>query len=326
MRRTKQTNIDTNNRTGPLDTLRPKSATALSEVADEFLHTRPVAETRDPELVYAVVAMANWLGSFRIDRVTFSDLQAALRCSHPVPQVRQRLVPGIQQLFRWSRAQGYLPAELPTPADQLEVSTPRVEPPILTFAEAKALLAGTEDVELSLASALVLFSGIRPWELEQLSWESIFPGFAIEVPLRRGQRRPTGARRVLPGLDAWLRPFYCSRGPVISPRTLRRRLRPLPRRRGIQLKLSALRHTFEAYYLGDTGNLDRIARKLGVITAWHRHPLLRPATEAEARQFFALTPAAVGITDWPQRVAKYLKRRQLPRYRKLALPPTATTR
>jgi hypothetical protein len=326
MKQTTQTNIDAINRTDPLDPLRPSKLAAFLDVADEFLHSRPVAETRDPELVYAVVAMANWLGSFRIDRVTLSDLQAALRCSHPIPQVRQRLVPGIQQLFRWSRAKGYLPAELPTPADQLEVSTPRVEPPVLSLSEVKALLAGTEDVELCLASALVLFSGIPSWELEQLSWESIYPGFAIEGPLRRGHPRPSGARRVLPGLDGWLRPFYLSLGPVISPRTLRCRLRPLPRRHGIQLKPSALRYTFEAYYLGDTGHLDRIARELEVITAWHRHPLLKPATETEARRFFALTPEAAGVKDWPQRVAKYLKRRQVPRYRKLALPPTATTR
>jgi hypothetical protein len=192
MKKTTQTKIHNINRTKPLDPPRPKSATALSDVADEFLHTKPVAETRDPELVYAVVAMANWLGSFRIDRVTLSDLQAALRCSHPVPQIRQRLVPGIQQLFRWSRAKGYLPAELPTPAEELEVSTPRVEPPVLRLSEVKALLAGTEDVELCLASALVLFSGIPRWELEQLSWESIYPGFAIEVPLRPGYPRPTG--------------------------------------------------------------------------------------------------------------------------------------
>jgi hypothetical protein len=42
-------------------------------------------------------------------------------------------------------------------------------------------------------------------------------------------------------------------------------------------------------------------------------------TREQALEYFSLTPEAVGIKDWPQRVAKYLKRRQ-------ALPPTARTR
>jgi len=311
MKRPTKTKTDTINRTGPLDLPRQPEITSLLDASKEFLHSRSAAKTENPERVYAVVAMATWLGCFRIDRVILSDLHAALRLSHPVPQVRQRLVPFIQEFFGWSRNKGYLPRELPTPADQLEVSIPRTEPPILTLSEVKALLARTEDVELCLALALVLFCGIHPWQLEQLSWESIYPGFAIEVPLRRVQRRPTGARRVLPGLDAWLRPFYGSQGPVISPRTLRCRLRPLPRRHGIHLKPSALRYTFEAYYLGDTGHLDRAARELGVITAWQGHPLLKPATEAEARRFFAITPEAVGVEGWPQRVAKYLENRHM---------------
>src|ERR1039458_4458474 len=120
MKKPTQTDIDTINCTWPLDPPRPKSATALSKVANEFLRSRPAANPADPELVYAVVAMATWLGPLRIGRVTPSDVAAALRCSHPVLQIRSRLVPGIRRFFDWSRAKCYLPGELPTPADQLE--------------------------------------------------------------------------------------------------------------------------------------------------------------------------------------------------------------
>jgi len=167
---------------------------------------------------------------------------------------------------------------------------------------------------------------IHPWELEQLSWGSIYPGFGIEVPLQRDRPRPTGMRPLLPGLDAWLRPFYGARGPVISPRTLRLPLHSLPPWHGIQLKPGILRYTFQAYDIGRMGNVDRIARQLRVHKVLRRHPLFSQATEIQAWRFFSLTPEAVGIMDWPQRVAKYLKHRQVPCYQKLALPPAATTR
>jgi hypothetical protein len=183
----------------------------------------------------------------------------------------------------------------------------------LSLAEVKALLAGTEDVELCLASALVLFSGAHPWELEPLSWEKFIPGFGFEVPSQRGVARPSGCRRVRSGLDEWLRPFYCSRGPVLSVRTLKRHLPPLPRWQGIALNPSILRYTSEVYDLADTGHLNWVARELGVLTALRRHPPSSHATQAQARRFFALTPHSVGVQDWPERVAKYLKRRQLPR-------------
>ena len=86
MKQTIQTNIDTINRPGPLETPPELEIISLFDAAGEFLHSRPKAASEDPELVYAVVAVATWL-----DRTTFSDLRAALRLFHPVPQVRQRL-------------------------------------------------------------------------------------------------------------------------------------------------------------------------------------------------------------------------------------------
>jgi integrase len=310
MKKTTQTHNDNLNRTTPLAASRPLEIISLFDAAGEFLHHQPKAASEDPELAYAVVALATWLGQLRVDRTSLSDLRAALRLFHPVPQVRQRLVPGIQQFFQWSRAKGYLPAGSPTPADRLEVNTSTAEQPILSLAEVKALLAGTENVELCLATALVLFTGIRSWELEQLRWESIYPGFAVAVPSRRGQPRPTCSYRVPPGLDHWLRPFYGSRGLVLSPRTLRLSLRPLAPRSGIALKLGTLRYTSEAYDLADKGHLNWVARELGVLTSLRRHPPLSHVTEAQARRFFALTPQAVGIQDWPQRVASYLESRR----------------
>ena len=91
MKQTIQTNIDTINRPGPLETPPELEIISLFDAAGEFLHSRPKAASEDPELVYAVVAVATWLGQLRVDRTTFSDLRAALRLFHPVPQVRQRL-------------------------------------------------------------------------------------------------------------------------------------------------------------------------------------------------------------------------------------------
>ena len=313
MKHTKQTSSASNHHLGSHQPPCPKPAIFLSVVAEEFLRARMSRKAKHrPESVHAIVGLAACLGDLPIGRVTPSDVEVALRHSHPLPGVRKRLVPHIKDFFRRARTRGYLPADRPFPAGTLNVRVPRTQPPILSLPQVKALLSGTEDVELCLASALILLSGIRAAELEQLSWETVTPGFCIEVPWKRSWPGRTRPRWVFGGLDGWLRPFYGCRGPVISPRTLRLRLRPFSRRPGLRIKPGDLRHTFQAYNLGFAGSLGRVARGMGATSVLHRHPLFRPATESQADKFFALTPESIGVTDWPQRVARYLKDRQRP--------------
>ena len=237
---------------------------ALSAVAEEFLRARIARKAKHrPEAVHAIVGLAACLGDLPIGRVTPSDVEAALRHSHPLPGVRKRLVPHLKDFFRWARTRGYLPADRPFPAGTLNVRVPRTQPPILSLPQVKALLSGTDNVELCLASALILLSGIRAAELEQLSWETVTPGFCIEVPWKRSWPGRTRPRWVFKGLDGWLRPFYGCHGPVVSPRTLRLRLRPFSRRPGLRIKPGDLRHTFQAYNLGFAGSLGRVARRDG---------------------------------------------------------------
>jgi integrase len=98
---------------------------------------------------------------------------------------------------------------------------------IITPAQLKALLAGAKDVESILYLAISAFSGLRPAELERLSWDLIQLGEGIAIPPQIA-KHPVGRRvPILPVLEAWLRPFHGSQGWVIAPSLTPRKVQRL---------------------------------------------------------------------------------------------------
>jgi integrase len=178
---------------------------------------------------------------------------------------------------------------------------------ILTPAQLGSLLKISEgDVRATIA--LGAFAGIRPEEIVRLTW--------AEVSLARGVITITAAKsktaqhryvKILPGLEAWLRPLVGSGS--IQKDNFRRRYDETRRRAGFALRGNqsrrrhdedeasvrwphdALRHSFASYHLAKFQNAPALALELGhqsnaLIFSNYR----RRVTEAEAVEYFNLVP------------------------------------
>jgi integrase len=293
----------------------------LSEVIGQFLASK-ATQSRTAYLLTlrsTLGRLTHELGDPPVNAVTTGQLSQAIFASGATPRSRRQKLALIKTFFTWSRANGHLPPHLPTVADPIRIVVPAIEPAILTPAELKTLLAGTQDVEVRLRIALSAFAGLRSDELERVDWSSVDPAATIRVEPELSLTRAWRVVPILPVLHAWLQPFYCSQGPVLRARDSKSRLRQWARRLGVPLKSNVFRHSCGACRYALTVDLVRTGAEMGLDATLLARSFLTRITREQALEYFSLTPEAVGIKDWPQRVAKYLKRRQ-------ALPPTARTR
>jgi hypothetical protein len=288
----------------------PQLTVPLSQAVQEFLKEKQpfCGKNYLRTLDWVLSKCRATLGNLPIGKVTAAQISKVVRAPglHPRAQKQRAIV--IKTFFNWSRSQDYLPSGRPTPAHTIDVRIPKFVPKILSPAELKNLLAGTQDVEVLLSIVLPVFTGIRLGELERLRWNHIAPGKRIylgpETGVRFGRSLP-----ILTVLDAWVRPFYGSQGTVISSMTVRHKLHRLARVLGVPWKHNGLRISFCAYRLAQTGNLAKTVIETGR-PAFVLRELVHGVTGAEAEEFFSLTPEAVGIKNWTTIVAKHLKKRE----------------
>ena len=296
------------NLVGPANASLPSSGTLFARVVGEFLAAKgPKCRPAYLHTLYYVLRrLVQDIGSRPISAVTTHQLQQVLFGPRFSPCSRKHKLAVIRTFFSWCRAHGYLPAQTPTAVDLAYVNVPQFDLTVLTPAELKTLLAGAKDVEALLRIVIPVFAGIRRSELKRLSWKNIIPGARIFVD---SSLCMNGVDRVIPMLavlDAWLRPFYGSQGMVLRPGALRLRLRASACDPQAALRANCLRHTYLAYRFGQTRSLAMTAMEAGLNPSLlHKHFHL-PVTKAQIKEYFSLTPAAVGINDWAKIVAKYL--------------------
>jgi integrase len=178
---------------------------------------------------------------------------------------------------------------------------------ILSPDQLKRLLEiSQEDVRATVA--IGAFAGIRPEEIARLTWE--------EVSLERGHITVTAAKsktaqhryvKILPCLEAWLRPLMASG--AVQGENFRRRYDEARRRAGFALRGNqrrrrpdkdqhavpwphdALRHSFASYHLAKFHDAPALSLELGhqsnaLIFSNYR----RRVTELEAIEYFNLRP------------------------------------
>jgi hypothetical protein len=287
----------------------PQSTVPLAQAVQKFLKEKEpfCGKNYLQMLVWVLSKVRATLGNLPIGKVTAAQISKVVHAPGLHPRAQKHRAIAIKTFFNWSRSQGYLPSRRPTPAHTVDVRIPKFVPKILSPAELKNLLAGTQDMEVLLSIVLSAFTGIRLGELERLRWNHIAPGKRIYLGPETGVRFERSLP-ILPVLDAWILPFYGSQGTVISSMTVRHKLHRFARVLGVPWKHIGLRISFCAYRLAQTGNLAKVAIETegpGFIL----RELVHRVTGPEAEEFFSLTPEAVGIKNWNAIVAKYLKKR-----------------
>lgn len=292
-----------------------KSNTPLQLLADNFLETTGQAtHTAVRKEYFRVIGFVlsdfiSDVGNIPVGKVTTPQIQRVVCQPERNGRSRKRHLCVLKRFFSWARSEGYLDAGQPTPADPLHVAVLAHEPAIVTPNDLRMLLASTKDVESLLYLAISAFSGMRRGELERLSWDDIQPGQCIVM---RPAMTLVRARRlvpILPVLDAWLRPFYGSKGLIFSCR-VPQKAHQLARTQGVVLGSGTLRNSFWTYRVTATNNPNQTAIEMGRSPAVFLRRILKLVEPAAAAEFFSLTPHAVGLMNWPEMVARYLETRK----------------
>ena len=284
-----------------------QSTVLLPQLIAAYQHTKITSSPHYVRVLRRTLQkLARGTGAIPIGNLTTAQIRAIVLDPQLRLSGRRRYLFIIQNLLRWCRNHGYLPKGRPTAADAIHLDKPVRATRIVTATELKALFAGANDVEMCLVLALVAFAGLRRGELEQLSWEDIQPGNSVapnatSISYRR-------LVQMFPVLDAWLRPFYGSRGRVVSGNS-HRRITRLAIKLNIPWSGNIFRRSFAAHASVLSGNPKTAAQQLGVpFEHWH---LMFPGSVSlpAAGEYFGLTPEAVGILTWPELVAAYLHER-----------------
>jgi integrase len=185
------------------------------------------------------------------------------------------------------------------PVTRIEMHSLKMRKEILTNAQVTALLNAVcdNDFELLPYHVLCIFAGIRPKEVERLSWSNLnMEEHFIEVP---DEKSKTAIRRIVemdPVLIRWLNYYIRKGGSTTSDVTpgynLRNRLRAIRKAAGFKRwPQDAPRRTFASCWLAVHSDVNRLNNLMGHTSPemlWrHYH---RAVTQKQAKSFWKLDP------------------------------------
>lgn len=220
------------------------------------------------------------------------------------PGSRATTLTRVATLFSFATRRGWCASN---PCDRME--KPHVEtgiPQILTVDEARKVLRFTRDNMPRFMPwlALVLFAGIRPEEIDSLTWSAIDMDRGI-LTLDAASSK-VRARRIVhlkPTVIAWLRLGGDMPLPQVTRRRCLRRLREVLG--WSEWRKDCLRHSAASYWLASDPDPARIALELGNsagVLFKHYRALVK---DTAAKEFWALMPDGASVVSDPAKVVQF---------------------
>jgi integrase len=189
------------------------------------------------------------------------------------------------------------------PIKRIEMHSLKMRKEILTNAQVAALLKAVceTDFELLPYHGLCIFAGIRPKEVERLSWSNInMTERFIEVPEEKSK---SAIRRIVEmepllvkWIDYYIRAGGSTNGDVTPASNLRKRLRAIRKTAGIERwPQDAPRRTFASCWLAIRSDVNRLNNLMGHTSPemlWrHYH---KAVTQKQAASFWKIEPPKTG--------------------------------
>lgn len=222
--------------------------------------------------------------------LTTQNLEEWLEDAYPTSGGRAAAMRTLRPAFSYATRRGYIKA---SPFDNLErvaIKRDRVID-IYTPAEARRLMeCASEDCKV--AFALLLFAGIRPAELQRLTWGDIREDF-VHVSLKAAKTAQARNVDIVPTLRAWIaRAGAHAHEKAIIPKDWRRKFDKTRRAAGLTGRPDAARHSFASYLLADCRNEHQVRAALGhsrnsdMLFVHYR----AAATKEDAAAYWAILP------------------------------------
>ena len=210
------------------------------------------------------------LAKRRVRSITTQECTAYMEQAFDTPRQRQKARLILSGVFSTAVKRGWCDSNPVTRVDAPRVEEKTVE--ILTPEEIERLTATAEDYQggsCAAAVGIMLFSGIRPNEVERLTWQEVdLPQHAIYIHPRHS--KTGGARRVTihRPLERILQRHRQDNANRICPPNWRQHWNRLRRRAGWDTpahrwQQDALRHTFASYHLSHFRSYPELQLEMG---------------------------------------------------------------
>ena len=264
----------------------------LEAAIESFLEAKKLAGVRPQYLRQIKWVLTRFLAQIAVefvDEVDLEILRAFFRQQKWKAPTRRSVLIDLRTFFEFCKTQNWVRENV---ARKLEL--PRFDekaPEILSVQEAKVLLKTVKEDFPRLIGYLTigLFAGLRPAELDRLSWQDVW--LHQKVIHVRGRVAKTRRRRLVtiqPVLSAWLEIADQS---DIRPTNFDRQWKALKRKAGVKWAHDILRHTFASYHLAYFKNPALTAHEMGhrdqEMLYRHYRELVTPT---EAQEFWNLSP------------------------------------
>jgi integrase len=226
--------------------------------------------------------------------ITASEIEKQL--SGMTPSVRNAFLRYLRAAFNFGIRRGWCDENQ---VKRIEMHSLKMRKEILTNAQVTALLKAVcdDDFQLLPYHMLCIFAGIRPKEVERLTWSNInMEERFIEVP---DEKSKTAIRRIVemePLLVRWfgyyIRKGGSTVGDVTPGSSLRKRLRAIRKAAGFERwPQDAPRRTFASCWLAVHSDVNRLNNLMGHTSPemlWrHYH---KAVTQKQARDFWKIEP------------------------------------
>lgn len=201
-------------------------------------------------------------------KFTSEECSHAVETSFDTPNMQRKALVILHSLFNFG-----IRRELCNDNPVSRVQAPRPSEkriPILSIAQIRKLLETAlrpEHLPCAPALGIMLWTGIRPTEIERLTWSNIHISDRI-IDVEPRHAKTGGARQVTiqPVLVRWLRKvcLYTPASAPVTPKAWSRRWQSLRRDAGFQeWQADTLRHSFASYHLRHFHDLNSLQLEMG---------------------------------------------------------------
>jgi|ERR1700733_6241016 len=249
-----------------------------------------------------------FFGNKRIIEITSETIEAYLKSKETSPQTKKNNLRYMQNFFNWA-IKKKLHNENPAEYWLTQIVIPKKTIGFYSVEQCKEIMKivmKPENKDILAYYALGLFAGIRPDELEKMTWKNIlFETKEIFISSDISKTKADRQFEMSPTLFTWLN--YCKDiRPLIPKKNLRRSKNKVMGKISFSAIADGLRHTFATFHFAENRNYEKLRSIMGNspnIIEKHYKGII---SVNQIAGFNAITPETLPNTDTKERVAKIL--------------------
>ena len=229
-------------------------------------------------------------GMIRMKEISTDTIERYLENKAVSNQTRKNLRNYLGQFFNWAIKKSY---HKENPVKGVEITVMKSSPKFFTVEQCETILAKSVEHDLESYFALCLFAGIRPKEVERMTWNNVNLA-TKEIHLTADMTKTKKDRlfTMSDNLAAWLKSLDGTK-PLVNPnyKRVKNKVFSSLQRDGIEWIQDGLRHSFATYHYAKHKSLELLRHDMGnspdIIERFYKGAI----PQAEVEKFWGINPS-----------------------------------